>query len=125
MEKKGGKKRKLSAWNIFVKKTFYNGRKKNKSYKFKQALSDSAKNWKKSKKHMKKGGEKDDTEEDEEESSTISDNDKSSDTGNTTDSGLDWSTHSTSIEGIEKNKGGRKSKKSVKKSGKKSKKNRR
>jgi hypothetical protein len=38
---KGGK-RKLSKWNLFVKKIFHEGRAKNKTYKFKQALSDAS-----------------------------------------------------------------------------------
>ncbi len=117
MEKKGGK-RKPSAWNLFVKKTFSIGRKKNKSYKFKQALSDSAKVWKKSKNHRKKGGENTDSLEtvDLDSSDKSPGSDKSSaDTGNTTDSGPDWISTPTT--------GGRKSKKS-KKGNKKTKKNR-
>ena len=116
MEKKGGKK-KLSAWNIFVKKTFSIGRKKNKGYSFKQALSDSAKVWKKSKNHRKKGGENTNSFEtvDLDSSDKSPGSDKSSDTGNTTDSGPDWISTPTT--------GGRKSKKS-KKGNKKTKKNR-
>jgi hypothetical protein len=38
---KGG--RKLSSWNIFVKKIYQEGHAKNKSYSFKQALSDASK----------------------------------------------------------------------------------
>jgi hypothetical protein len=34
--------RKLSKWNLFVKKIFHEGRAKNKTYKFKQALSDAS-----------------------------------------------------------------------------------
>jgi hypothetical protein len=70
---KGG--RKLSSWNIFVKKIYQEGKSKNANYDFKQALSDaskrkgemgsmkhhnamgvkSMKNKKSSKKHMKGG----------------------------------------------------------------------
>jgi hypothetical protein len=117
MEKKGGKK-KLSAWNIFVKKTFSIGRKKNKGYSFKQALSDSAKVWKKSKNHRKKGGEISD--------SVETDDLDSSDTGlSSVDSGASGSVTINSQEDISRssNKGGRKSKKS-KKGNKKTKKNR-
>jgi len=39
---KGGK-RKLSSWNLFVKKVFSQGRSKNKNYSFKQALSEASK----------------------------------------------------------------------------------
>ena len=39
---KGGK-RNLSSWNLLVKKVFHEGRSKNKSYSFKQALSDASK----------------------------------------------------------------------------------
>jgi hypothetical protein len=35
--------RKLSSWNIFVKKIYQEGRAKNKDYSFKQALSDASK----------------------------------------------------------------------------------
>jgi len=35
--------RKLSAWNIFVKKVYQEGKRKNKNYSFKQALSDASK----------------------------------------------------------------------------------
>jgi hypothetical protein len=35
--------RKLSSWNIFVKKIYQEGRSKNKEYSFKQALSDASK----------------------------------------------------------------------------------
>ena len=38
---KGG--RKLSSWNIFVKKIYQEGHAKNKNYSFKQALSDASK----------------------------------------------------------------------------------
>ena len=38
-----GGKRKLSQWNMFVKKVFSQGRSKNKNYSFKQALSDASK----------------------------------------------------------------------------------
>ena len=38
-----GGKRKLSSWNIFVKKIYQEGHSKNKSYSFKQALSDASK----------------------------------------------------------------------------------
>ena len=38
---KGG--RKLSSWNIFVKKIYQEGHSKNKNYSFKQALSDASK----------------------------------------------------------------------------------
>jgi hypothetical protein len=38
-----GGKRKLSNWNLFVKKVFSQGRSKNKNYSFKQALSDASK----------------------------------------------------------------------------------
>ena len=34
--------RKLSSWNIFVKKIYQEGRAKNKDYSFKQALSDAS-----------------------------------------------------------------------------------
>ena len=34
--------RKLSKWNLFVKKIFHEGKAKNKTYKFKQALSDAS-----------------------------------------------------------------------------------
>ncbi len=37
---KGG--RKLSAWNLFVKKIYSEGKKSNKDYSFKQALSDAS-----------------------------------------------------------------------------------
>ena len=37
-----GGKRKLSQWNMFVKKVFHQGRSKNKNYSFKQALSDAS-----------------------------------------------------------------------------------
>jgi hypothetical protein len=35
--------RKLSAWNIFVKKVYQEGKRKNKNYSFKQALNDASK----------------------------------------------------------------------------------
>jgi len=35
--------RKLSAWNIFVKKVYQEGKRKNKNYSFKQALGDASK----------------------------------------------------------------------------------
>ena len=35
--------RKLSQWNIFVKKIYHEGHSKNKDYSFKQALSDASK----------------------------------------------------------------------------------
>jgi hypothetical protein len=38
-----GGKRKLSQWNIFVKKVYQEGHAKNKDYSFKQALSDASK----------------------------------------------------------------------------------
>ena len=38
---KGGKK--LSAWNLFVKKIYKEGKSQNKNYSFKQALSDASK----------------------------------------------------------------------------------
>ncbi len=38
-----GGKRKLSSWNIFVKKIYQEGHSKNKNYSFKQALSDASK----------------------------------------------------------------------------------
>ena len=38
-----GGKRKLSSWNLLVKKVYHEGRSKNKSYSFKQALSDASK----------------------------------------------------------------------------------
>jgi DNA-binding transcriptional regulator GbsR (MarR family) len=38
-----GGKRKLSKWNLFVKKVFKEGKTKNKNYSFKQALSDASK----------------------------------------------------------------------------------
>lgn len=38
-----GGKRKLSSWNLLVKKVFHEGRSKNKSYSFKQALTDASK----------------------------------------------------------------------------------
>jgi hypothetical protein len=38
-----GGKRKLSSWNIFVKKIYHEGHSKNKNYSFKQALSDASK----------------------------------------------------------------------------------
>lgn len=38
-----GGKRKLSQWNIFVKKIYQEGHAKNKDYSFKQALSDASK----------------------------------------------------------------------------------
>jgi hypothetical protein len=38
-----GGKRKLTQWNMFVKKVFSQGRSKNKNYTFKQALSDASK----------------------------------------------------------------------------------
>lgn len=34
--------RKLSAWNIFVKKIYHEGKSKNKNYEFKQALADAS-----------------------------------------------------------------------------------
>ena len=37
---KGG--RKLSAWNLFVKKVYSEGKKSNKNYSFKQALTDAS-----------------------------------------------------------------------------------
>jgi hypothetical protein len=37
---KGG--RKLSAWNLFVKKVYREGKNKNKNYSFKQALADAS-----------------------------------------------------------------------------------
>lgn len=39
---KGGK-RKLSQWNIFVKKVYSEGKSKNSNYDFKQALADASK----------------------------------------------------------------------------------
>jgi hypothetical protein len=64
----GGKK-KLSSWNIFVKKIYQEGHAKNKDYSFKQALTDASKRKgemksstamasKKSKKMSKKMGKK-------------------------------------------------------------------
>ena len=38
-----GGKRKLSSWNIFVKKIYQDGHAKNKNYSFKQALTDASK----------------------------------------------------------------------------------
>ena len=38
-----GGKRKLSAWNLLVKKVYQEGRSKNKNYSFKQALTDASK----------------------------------------------------------------------------------
>jgi recombinational DNA repair ATPase RecF len=38
-----GGKRKLSSWNIFVKKIYQEGHSKNKNYSFKQALTDASK----------------------------------------------------------------------------------
>ena len=38
-----GGKRKLSQWNIFVKKIYREGKAKNSNYEFKQALSDASK----------------------------------------------------------------------------------
>ena len=38
-----GGKRKLSQWNIFVKKVYREGKAKNSNYEFKQALSDASK----------------------------------------------------------------------------------
>ena len=35
--------RKLSSWNLFVKKVYSEGKKSNKNYSFKQALSDASK----------------------------------------------------------------------------------
>ena len=35
--------RKLSAWNVFVKKVYQEGKRKNKNYSFKQALNDASK----------------------------------------------------------------------------------
>ena len=35
--------RKLSAWNMFVKKVYHDGKRKNKNYSFKQALTDASK----------------------------------------------------------------------------------
>jgi hypothetical protein len=35
--------RKLSAWNMFVKKVYQEGKKNNKNYSFKQALNDASK----------------------------------------------------------------------------------
>jgi hypothetical protein len=35
--------RKPSAWNMFVKKVYHDGKRKNKNYSFKQALSDASK----------------------------------------------------------------------------------
>ncbi len=35
--------RKLSAWNLFVKKVYQEGKRKNKNYSFKQALNDASK----------------------------------------------------------------------------------
>ena len=35
--------RKLSAWNMFVKKVYQEGKRKNKNYSFKQALNDASK----------------------------------------------------------------------------------
>ena len=122
MEKEGGKKRKPSAWNLFVKKTFKDGRKKNKSYKFKQALSDSAKVWDKSKNHIKKGGNTPDAEEVSESTEStpksVSDNESSGSYSN------DFSESVESIEDEEETKkkmkkGGKKSKKSSKKGSKK------
>jgi hypothetical protein len=46
--------RKLSSWNIFVKKVYYEGKKKNKNYSFKQALTDASK--RKGEMTKKKGG---------------------------------------------------------------------
>jgi hypothetical protein len=37
-----GGKRKLSSWNIFVKKIYQEGHSKNKDYSFKQALTDAS-----------------------------------------------------------------------------------
>jgi hypothetical protein len=37
-----GGKRKLSQWNMFVKKIFHEGRQKNRTYKFKDALKDAS-----------------------------------------------------------------------------------
>jgi len=39
---KGGKTRKLSKWNLFVKKVYSEGKSSNKNYSFKQALSDAS-----------------------------------------------------------------------------------
>ena len=53
-------KRKPSKWNLFVKKIFQQGQKKNKSFSFKDALKEAS-----SRKHemnSKKGGEPDDDE---------------------------------------------------------------
>jgi hypothetical protein len=36
-------KRKLSSWNLFVKKVYQEGKSKNKDYEFKQALVDASK----------------------------------------------------------------------------------
>jgi hypothetical protein len=36
-------KRKLSSWNLFVKKVYQEGKSKNKNYEFKQALVDASK----------------------------------------------------------------------------------
>jgi len=38
-----GGKRKLSQWNIFVKKIYHEGKAKNSNYEFKQALADASK----------------------------------------------------------------------------------
>lgn len=38
-----GGKRKLSQWNIFVKKIYHEGKSKNANYGFKQALADASK----------------------------------------------------------------------------------
>lgn len=43
--------RKLSAWNLFVKKIYQEGKSQNKNYSFKQALADASKR----KKEMPKG----------------------------------------------------------------------
>ena len=39
---KGGKTRKLSSWNLFVKKVYSQGKSSDKNYSFKQALSDAS-----------------------------------------------------------------------------------
>tara|TARA_R110001632_G_C11345694_1_gene417885 strand:+ start:436 stop:591 length:156 start_codon:yes stop_codon:yes gene_type:complete len=47
MNKKTPVKRKLTAWNIHTKKVFQEGKKKNSNYKFKDALKDAKKTYKK------------------------------------------------------------------------------
>jgi len=54
----------VSQWNLFVKKIYHDGRSKNKSYSFKQALKDASRRKKEmkalpsssKKQHSKKGG---------------------------------------------------------------------